>query len=108
MDYAALKTAVAEDAALRRRRRLQPVGGQGEKIFPPTYPPSDAMKRAVGEKNAQPRHVLETRRINGEDVPRALIDSMQSQANRMEELLLASVRDRSAMIPYVTGRFSRP
>jgi len=38
MDYLQLQRAVAEDAALRRRQRLQPAGGPGDKIFPPTYP----------------------------------------------------------------------
>ena len=30
--------AVAGHAAFRRVRRLQPVGGVGDKLFPPTYP----------------------------------------------------------------------
>ena len=38
MDIATLNRIVAEDAALRRRQTLQPVGGKGDKIFPPTYP----------------------------------------------------------------------
>jgi hypothetical protein len=31
-------TQLAADHAGVRRRRLQPVGGVGEKVFPPTYP----------------------------------------------------------------------
>ena len=38
MNYATLTLAVNAHAALRRRQRLQPVGGKGDKIFPPTYP----------------------------------------------------------------------
>ena len=38
MDYKKLARAVAQDAALRRKQVLQPVGGKGDKIFPPTYP----------------------------------------------------------------------
>ena len=38
MDYATLVRAVDEDAALRRKQPLQPVGGKNDKIFPPTYP----------------------------------------------------------------------
>lgn len=34
----ALKEAVEKDAAIRRVRRLQPVGKPGKKILPPTYP----------------------------------------------------------------------
>jgi CRISPR-associated protein Csb1 len=98
MDYAALKSAVANDAALRRRQRLQPVGGAGDKIFPPTYP---------GEgRNAQARHVLERRRLDGADVWCALVDSVQSQANRLEEALLAAAREGAVELPYVTVDFS--
>lgn len=46
MDIDTLNHMVAEDAALRRRQILQPVGGAGDKIFPPTYPGED--------KNAPP------------------------------------------------------
>lgn len=96
MDVSTLATMVAEDAALRRRQRLQPVGGQGDKIFPPTYP---------GEgRNAPPRHVFERRRLNGEEVWCALVDSVQSQANRLEESLLEAIRD-GAGIPHVVVDF---
>lgn len=98
MDYAALCSAVSEEAALRRRQRLQPVGGQGDKIFPPTYP---------GERRGDPaRHVLERRRIAGEDRWCALVDSVQSQANRLEESLLAALREGAVEIPHVTVDFT--
>lgn len=83
-----LTRAVTEDAAIRRVRRLQPTGGRGDKIFPPTYP---------GEgRNPAPRHVFERRRIDGQDVLCVLIDSVQSQANRLEEALKAA-RDAGAV-----------
>jgi CRISPR-associated protein Csb1 len=98
VDYSALSNAVASDAALRRRQRLQPVGGEGDKIFPPTYP---------GEgRNAPPRHVYERRRNDGTEVWCVLLDSVQSQANRLEEALLAALRDRSIEMPYVTVDFA--
>lgn len=97
MNISELKDMVAEGAALRRRQRLQPVGGPGDKIFPPTYP---------GEgRNAPPRHVYERRRLNGQDVWCVLIDSVQSQANRLEECLLEAIRD-GLPIPYVEVDFS--
>ena len=77
--------AIANHAAFRRVQRLQPVGGVGDKLFPPTYPPS----RDAG-RNAPPRHVFERRRVNGGDVWCVLIDSVQSQANRLEEALLTA------------------
>jgi CRISPR-associated protein Csb1 len=97
MDYATLAEAVATDAAIRRRQRLQPVGGPNDTIFPPTYPGEG---RAGG-----PRHVLEHRRIDGDSRWCALVDSVQSQANRMEEALLAAIHDGSVSIPYVTVDF---
>lgn len=93
-----LRSVVQKDAAIRRVQRLQPVGGPGDKIFPPTYP---------GEgKNDPARHLFETRRINGQDVRCVLIDSVQSQANRLEEGLLALVREDDINVPYVVVDFS--
>src|SRR5579864_6874515 len=95
MDYAAWVRAVADHAALRRRQRLQPVGGKGDKIFPPTYP-------GEGGRNPPPRHVYERRRVDGAEIWCVLVDSVQSQANRLEEALLAAVRERAIELPYVT------
>ncbi|HWB49735.1 MAG TPA: type I-U CRISPR-associated RAMP protein Csb1/Cas7u [Stellaceae bacterium] len=98
MDIGALNGMLAEDAALRRRQVLQPVGGKGDKIFPPTYP---------GEgRNAPPRHVYERRRLNGADIWCVLVDSVQSQANRLEECLLAAIAD-GIPIPYVEVDFTK-
>jgi CRISPR-associated protein Csb1 len=99
-----LREFVANDAALRRRQTLQPVGGKGDKIFPPTYPPSDEAKRA--NRNAPPRHVYEKRRLETKDVWCVLIDSVQSQANRLEECLLQAV-ESGVPIPHVVVDFSR-
>ena len=99
MDYKTLARAVAQDAALRRRQVLQPVGGKGDKIFPPTYPEE---RRGQG-----PRHVFERRRIDGREAWCVLVDSVQSQANRLEEALLAAVREKAIVLPYVTVDFSK-
>lgn len=40
-----LKEIVEKNAAIRRVQRLQPAGGPGDKLFPPTYP---------GERNNDP------------------------------------------------------
>ena len=97
MEIGKLNGMVAEDAAVRRRQRLQPVGGKGDKIFPPTYP---------GEgRNPPPRHVYERRRLNGADVWCVLVDSVQSQANQLEECLLAAISD-GIPIPYVEVDFT--
>lgn len=92
MEIAKLNQMVADDAALRRRQRLQPVGGQGDKIFPPTYP---------GEgRNAPPQHVYELRRIGGDELWCVLVDSVQSQANRLEESLSA-VAGEGVPVPHI-------
>ena len=51
-----LKALVANDAvAFRVRQKLQPAGGAGDKIFPPTY--------ATGDNRL--KYVTETRRVGG-------------------------------------------
>ncbi len=62
-------------AAFRCRRRLQPAGGPGDKVFPPTF--------------AGAVYAVEERHIPGRDQPATcvLLDSVQSQANRMEQAL---------------------
>src|SRR5437868_13118583 len=97
-DIDQLGSAVAKDAAVRRRQRLQPVGGKGDKIFPPTYPEE--------RRDAGPRHVFERRRIGSAEVWCVLVDSVQSQANRLEEALLAAVRERAIALPYITVDFA--
>ncbi|MEZ5786477.1 MAG: type I-U CRISPR-associated RAMP protein Csb1/Cas7u [Xanthobacteraceae bacterium] len=96
MDIDKLTRFVAEDAAFRRKQTLQPAGGKGDKIFPPTYP---------GEGRNAPVHVYERRRLNGKDVWCALVDSVQSQANRLEESLLDAIPD-GVPIPRVLVDFS--
>ena len=60
-------------AAFRSRTHFQPAGGEGDKVFPPTYAGSVYAK--------------EERQINGAKVPCVLLDSVQAQANRLEEAL---------------------
>ena len=68
---------VKNASAIRRIRRLVPVGGEGTYVAPPTY--LSGQNKAV--------HVFERRRIGGEEVSCVLLDSVQSQANRLEESL---------------------
>jgi CRISPR-associated protein Csb1 len=95
---ARLREAVTGDAAIRRVQKLQPVGGVGDKLFPPTYP---------GERTNDPaRHVFETRRLNGEDARCVLLDSVQSQANRLEEALLCAIRAKRFSLPHIVVDFT--
>jgi CRISPR-associated protein Csb1 len=81
-------------AAFRCRRRLQPAGGPGEKVFPPTF--------------AGAGYAIEQRRIPGkeESVACVLLDSIQSQANRMEEALQQAVHKGEIQIPTIEVDFS--
>ncbi len=80
-----LEAAVAGDyAAIRTVTKLQPAGGQGDKVFPPTY---------VKEGRSSTKYAIETRRVDGREVPTVLLDSVASQANRMEEALLEGWRN---------------
>ncbi len=83
-------------AAIRSRSRLQPAGGPGDKVFPPTYATGD---RAL-------KYAQETRRVNGEDVPCVLLDSVASQANRMEEALQRAWEDHQLPFPVIGVDFT--
>lgn len=79
-----LESAVTgEYAAIRSISRLQPAGGPGDKVFPPTY---------VKEGRSATKYALENRRVEGREVATVLLDSVASQANRMEEALLEGWR----------------
>lgn len=97
MNLEHLNTAIGNDAAIRRRQTLQPVGGKGDKIFPPTYPGDG--------NNAPPRHVFERRRVSDKEIWCVLVDSVQSAANRQEECLLEVIHE-GVSIPYVFVDFS--
>lgn len=78
-----------DTVAIRVRQTLQPAGGAEDKVFPPTY--------ATGEKKL--RYAVETRRVAGADVQCVLLDSVASQANRMEEALLAAWEEGKLKFP---------
>lgn len=101
LNYDQLRQHVAGDTvAIRGTATLEPAGGPGDKIFPPTH--------AVDDKNKKPgaKYAFETRRIGGQDVTCVLIDSVQSQANRMEEALQALWDEKKITLPVVTVDFS--
>ncbi len=79
-------------AAFRSITEYQPAGGPGDKIFPPTYEGG--------------RYALEKRYINGEEVPCVLLDSVQSQANRMELALLEEWEHDRVPLPVITVDFN--
>ncbi len=99
LDLDTLSQLVRGDAvALRGNATLDPGGGPGDKVFPPTH--------SVDERKATTRYSFERRRLNGHEVDCVLLDSVQSQANRMEEALQALWDDRRIALPVVVVDFS--
>jgi CRISPR-associated protein Csb1 len=82
-------------AAFRCRRRLQPAGGEGDKIFPPTF--------------AGAVYAVEQRRVpcRTEPVTCVLLDSVQSQANRMELALQEALDAGEIKIPVLEVDFTK-
>jgi len=79
-------------AAFRCVTEYQPAGGMSDKVFPPTY---------EGGKYA-----TEQRMVDGEIVDCVLLDSVQSQANRMELALLDSVHAKHIhRLPVLVAKF---
>jgi CRISPR-associated protein Csb1 len=92
LTYAELHAAIAgRAAAFRLRLKLQPAGGPGDKVFPPTYEGG--------------RYATEERWIKGAKVPCVLLDSVQSQANRMELALQGAWEDRTLELPVISADF---
>ncbi len=89
-----LHQAVQSAAGLRLRLRLQPLYGFGEVIFPCTV--------------AGGKYQTSKRRIPGftESVDCTIIDSVQSQANRMEDALLEDIRAGHLHLPHIATDFS--
>lgn len=90
-----------DTVAIRGVATLEPAGGSGDKVFPPTHAVDDKNKKAGA------KYAFETRRIGGQDVTCVLIDSVQSQANRMEEALQELWDEKKIALPVVTVDFSK-
>lgn len=86
--------------AIRGMATLEPAGGPDDKIFPPSHAVDDR------NKSQGAKYAFETRRIDRQDVRCVLIDSVQSQANRMEEALQALWDDQHIALPVVSVDFS--
>lgn len=95
LEFDRLKEAVTSTAAaFRCRRRLQPAGGEGDKVFPPTF--------------AGAVYASEKRRVPGREevADCVLLDSVQSQANRMELALQEAIDAGKIAMPLLVVDFS--
>ena len=93
MTYSTLLNAVKSAAGLRLRLKLQPLYGEGGTIFPCTV--------------AGGKYLLSPRRVPGhaENLPCVIIDSVQSQANRLEDALLEDIHAKRIFLPHVETAF---
>ena len=99
LTHAILQQAVSGSAAaIRVITRLQPAGGKGDKIFPPTY--------ATGDR-AQTKYAFEDRRVDRDVIKCVLLDSVASQANRMEEALQAAWEEERISFPNISIDFRK-
>ncbi len=96
LDLETLRNAVAGTAAaFRCVTDYQPAGGPGDKVFPPTY--------EGGEYATEERMDSSTGKIR----KCVLLDSVQSQANRMELALLEAHRTGQVELPLLVTRFDQ-
>lgn len=93
LDLSTLQQAVKSASAIRRRAILCPAGGDGEKVFPSTYEGGN--------------YATEERVVDGQRVPCVLLDSVPSQANRMELALLEAELAKTISIPVVEVDFGK-
>lgn len=95
MKYQELLESIKSAAGLRLRLRLQPMYGEGELIFPSTV--------------AGGNYLISPRRIPNYDepIPCAIVDSVQSQANRLELALLDDIKAKKLHIPHIATNFSK-
>lgn len=77
-------------SALRIVRKLNPAGGKGTKVYPPSY--------------SEGKYAFEDRIIDDRLVSTVILDSVQSQANRMEEALLRAYRKGDLLFPLIEMR----
>jgi CRISPR-associated protein Csb1 len=78
-------------AAFRSVTKLQPVGGEGDKVFPATY--------------SGGAYATERRALDGQVVDCVQIDSVQAQANRAEEGLKVAVERARVQLPLIEVDF---
>jgi CRISPR-associated protein Csb1 len=94
LTYEDLRRSVSGNAAaIRCRTRLQPAAGAGTKVFPPTH--------------AGGVYATEQRRLPDREQPVecVLLDSVQSQANRIEDALQDAIDRKQIAIPLLVVEF---
>jgi CRISPR-associated protein Csb1 len=108
--YKTLEDAVAGTAAgFRVITRLEPLGGPSDKLFPPTFGDSVRVPVPIGddrEDRRRTKYALEWRRVGGASKLCVVLDSVASQANRMELALLDGYERGELHFPFVRVDFT--
>jgi CRISPR-associated protein Csb1 len=98
LTYDVLFGAVAgTGAAFRSVTKLQPVGGEGDKVFPATY--------AGGVYATEKRRIVEDG--NRREIDCVLLNSVSSEANHAEEALLSATLRKKISLPLIEVDFFR-
>ena len=110
LTYEDLKQAVSGTAAgIRSITRLEPLGGPADKLYPPTFGDAVRLPVPVGEVREERRktkYALEWRRIAGTAKLCVVLDSVASQANRMEVALLDGYDRGELRFPFARVDFT--
>ena len=110
LTYEDLKQAVSGTAAgIRSITRLEPLGGPADKLYPPTFGDAVRVPVPVGEVREERRktkYSLEWRRIAGTAKLCVVLDSVASQANRMEVALLDGYDRGELRFPFARVDFT--
>lgn len=85
----AAATGRSDDAGIRIIATYEPAAGEGALVFPPTYPFSET------------KYAISSRHIDGGPREVVLLDSFQSQANRVEQELKDAIDDGLVRLPYI-------
>jgi CRISPR-associated protein Csb1 len=110
LTYEDLHKAVSGTAAgFRVKTRLEPLGGPDDKLYPPTF--GDAVRIPVPmgadrEERRKSKYALEWRRIDGASKLCVVLDSVASQANRMETALLDGYDRGELKFPFARVDFT--
>lgn len=110
LTYEDLQKAVSGTAAgFRATTRLEPLGGPDDKLYPPTFGDAVRIPVPVGEDRDERRkskYALEWRRIEGASKLCVVLDSVASQANRLETALLDGYERGELRFPFARVDFT--
>src|SRR5690349_2144331 len=107
LTLAELTAATQDAAAIRLVLDLQPAGGAGSTVFPPTF---GEVKIAARDERAQAeratKHAFENRIVDGGERRCVLLDSVASEANRLEAALKAARAAGATTVPLIEVDFA--